>query len=80
MKRTRVVPVALNSGLFWPRRRFLRFPGRVVIEALPAIEPGLDRAAFMERLGAAIEGGTQALIEEARREGVTSPLLTPAGS
>src|SRR5690606_19631033 len=36
-----VVPVALNSGLFWPRRQFLRHPGTIVIEFLPAIPPGL---------------------------------------
>ena len=42
----RVVPAALNSGIFWPRRRFLKFPGRIIVEFLPPIEPGLDRRAF----------------------------------
>ena len=28
------VPVALNSGLFWPRRAFRRFPGTIVVEFL----------------------------------------------
>ena len=37
------VPVALNSGLFWPRRSFRRYPGVVRVEFLPPIEPGLDR-------------------------------------
>ncbi len=36
---TPVLPVAVNSGLFWPRRSFLVRPGTVVIEFLP-----LDRA------------------------------------
>ena len=36
------VPVALNSGLYWPRRSFLKYPGTIVIEFLPPIEPGLD--------------------------------------
>jgi 1-acyl-sn-glycerol-3-phosphate acyltransferase len=37
------VPVALNSGLFWDRRSILKRPGRILVEFLPAIEPGLDR-------------------------------------
>src|SRR5581483_502434 len=27
-----VLPVALNSGLFWPRRTFMRYPGTLVVE------------------------------------------------
>lgn len=64
-----VVPVALNSGLFWPRRKFLRFPGTVVIECLDPIPPGLDRKTFMTRLTDAIEGETDRLIEEAGKAG-----------
>jgi 1-acyl-sn-glycerol-3-phosphate acyltransferase len=50
-----VVPVALNSGLFWGRRSFQKLPGRIVVEFLPAIAPGLDRRIFMAELEAAIE-------------------------
>ena len=56
-----VVPVALNSGLFWPRRSFLRRPGTITLEILPPIAPGLDRAAFQARLEQAIEGATRRL-------------------
>lgn len=56
-----VVPVALNSGLFWPRRAFLKRPGRIVVEILPAIAPGLPRADFMRQLEAAIEEATARL-------------------
>ena len=28
------LPVALNSGLFWPRRTFMRYPGTLVVEFL----------------------------------------------
>ena len=38
-----VVPVALNSGLFWPRRGFVKRPGRIVLEFLPPIAPGGTR-------------------------------------
>ena len=41
------LPVALNSGLFWPRRTFLRYPGTIVIEFLDVIPPGLSRDEFL---------------------------------
>ncbi|MBY6241117.1 1-acyl-sn-glycerol-3-phosphate acyltransferase [Methylosinus sp. Sm6] len=59
------VPVALNSGLFWPRRSFIIRPGTVVLEYLPPIEPGLDARVFFERLQEAMETATERLIEEA---------------
>ena len=45
-----VVPVALVSGLFWPRRRFRRYPGTLRVRFLPPIEPGLPAAEFHDRL------------------------------
>ncbi len=59
------VPVALNSGLFWPRRQFRRRPGTVVIEFLPPIPPGLGKQAFMHRLEEQIETATERLVAEA---------------
>ncbi|MSO80304.1 MAG: 1-acyl-sn-glycerol-3-phosphate acyltransferase [Alphaproteobacteria bacterium] len=55
------VPVALDSGLFWPRRSILLEPGTIEVEILPAIPPGLDRRAFMARLEGAIEPATARL-------------------
>jgi 1-acyl-sn-glycerol-3-phosphate acyltransferase len=62
------VPVALNSGLFWPRRAFLRLPGTIVVEFLPPIMPGLDKDAFFSRLQNDIETATARLIAEGRAE------------
>jgi len=59
-----VVPVALNSGLFWGRRGFVKRPGRITVEVLPAIPPGLDRATFMTTLRERIEGATGRLVVE----------------
>jgi 1-acyl-sn-glycerol-3-phosphate acyltransferase len=59
------LPVALNAGLFWPRRRFLRFPGTIVVEFLPVIAPGMPRDAFLKELEARIESATNRLIAEA---------------
>ncbi len=60
------VPFGLNAGLFWPRRKFLRLPGTIVIEFLPAIPAGLPRKIFQTKLEAAVEGSTQNLVAEAR--------------
>jgi len=56
-----VVPVALNSGLFWPRRTFRKTPGLITVEFLPPIAPGLDRRAFLKQLEAQIEPATARL-------------------
>jgi 1-acyl-sn-glycerol-3-phosphate acyltransferase len=62
------VPIALNSGLFWPRRSLLRIPGPVVLEVLDPIPPGLDKDEFFERLKNTIETATARLIEEGHNE------------
>lgn len=58
-----VVPVALNSGLFWGRKAILKKPGTITIEYLPAIPPGLDRKTFMRELEARIEGAATRLAQ-----------------
>jgi len=62
-----VVPVALNSGLFWPRRSFLKRPGLMTVEFLPAIEPGLSRQAFLDELERRTEGACQSLLAAGER-------------
>lgn len=62
------VPVALNSGLFWPRRALLRFPGTIIVEFLPPIAPGLDKETFSRRLQADIETATARLVAEGEAE------------
>jgi 1-acyl-sn-glycerol-3-phosphate acyltransferase len=61
------VPIALNSGLFWSRRRFLRYPGTIVLEVLDPIPPGLDRETFAARLERDIETATARLVAEGER-------------
>lgn len=62
------VPIALNSGLFWPRRSFLRWPGTVRVEILDPIPPGLDRNVFFARLQDEIETATGRLVAEGSRD------------
>jgi 1-acyl-sn-glycerol-3-phosphate acyltransferase len=64
------IPVALNSGIAWPRRKFIKRPGTIVIEFLPAILPGLDRKSFVARLTEATETATARLVAEARQNNI----------
>lgn len=59
------LPVALNSGLFWPRRSARRHPGTIVVEFLPPIPPGLPRREFHARLQRDIEQASARLVAEA---------------
>jgi len=62
------LPVALNSGLFWPRRTFMRYPGTLVVEFLDPLPPGLSRDEFTAQVSAAVEQATGRLVAEARAE------------
>jgi 1-acyl-sn-glycerol-3-phosphate acyltransferase len=70
----RVLPVALNSGLFWPRQSFLRYPGNISMKFLPVIEPGLAIGAFRQRLEFDIENATNKLMLDAENSEPSPPL------
>lgn len=72
------IPVALNSGLFWPRRSFLRWPGTVLVEFLDPIAPGLEKEVFLERLQNTIETATARLVAEGcDGGGHIAPVVSP---
>ncbi len=52
-----VLPVALNTGLFWPKSilSMRRNPGKAVIEILPPIYHGLNKNEFLKNLEKTIE-------------------------
>jgi 1-acyl-sn-glycerol-3-phosphate acyltransferase len=58
------VPMALNTGVVWPAKGFMRYPGTAVFEFLPVIPAGLKRAEFMAILEERIETASRALLEE----------------
>ena len=62
------IPVALNSGLYWPRRRFIRRPGTIRVEILDPIAPGLPREEFFARVQGGIEAASDRLLAEGRAE------------
>src|SRR5262249_39497016 len=59
------IPVALNTGLFWPRRGLVIRPGKVTIAFLEPIAPGYDKKTFMQLLQNRIEAATADLVSEA---------------
>jgi 1-acyl-sn-glycerol-3-phosphate acyltransferase len=67
------IPVAVNTGLYWPRRSFLRYPGTAVIEFLDPIPAGLDAETFKAKLEQAIETASNRLIAESRARGEGIP-------
>lgn len=62
------VPVALNSGLYWPRRRAIRRPGTIRVEILDPIPSGLSRDAFFREVQDKIEGASERLYREGLAE------------
>lgn len=62
------LPVALNSGLFWPRRTFMRYPGTLVVEFLDPLPPGLPREEFLARLKEEIEEASDRLVAAGQAE------------
>jgi 1-acyl-sn-glycerol-3-phosphate acyltransferase len=60
------VPMALNSGVYWPRRSLLRLPGIIIAEILDPIPPGLDNGTFFSQLQGSIEEASNRLLEESR--------------
>lgn len=62
------VPLALNSGLYWPRRSLLRYPGTIVVEFLEPIPAGLPRKEFRQILEARLEAAADRLVAEGRQD------------
>ncbi len=60
-----ILPIALNSGLYWPKGSLLVHPGTIVMEFLPPIEPGMSREEFSGQLQDKIESATTRLLHEA---------------
>jgi|SRR5215217_870422 len=69
-----VVPVAVNSGLFWGRNSLIIWPGLVEAEILPAIPPGLPLDVFTARMRETIETRSDALSLAAVDRGISRPI------
>jgi len=63
-----IVPMALNSGLFWGRNSFFKKSGTVTFEFLPPIPSGLPPLQMMEQLEKATEDATDRLVAAAQHD------------
>ena len=62
-----IVPVALNSGMYWGRREFRKSAGKIIIEFLKPMEKGLKKTEFVSELKSIVEAATRKLEDEARQ-------------
>ena len=74
-----IVPVALDSGLFWGRMAPLKYPGEITIKFMEPIQPGGDRREFLALLQGRVEGESAKLMAEkrARYPWLPAPRPTP---
>lgn len=72
-----IVPMALNSGLYWPRRGFRKRAGTVAVEFLPPVPPGLPRDEAMKTLVARLEEATDRLVVAAGGPATDRPADAP---
>ena len=63
-----IIPMALNSGLFWGRNHFIKKPGSVIFEFLAPIEPGLPDKKVMKALEDRLEERSLDLMLEAKEK------------
>ncbi|MDC0344982.1 1-acyl-sn-glycerol-3-phosphate acyltransferase [Alphaproteobacteria bacterium] len=67
-----VVPVATNSGTYWPRRRFVKTPGTITLQILPPMRHTGNTKEFLSQLNETLNTASAALCQ---KEGDLSPPL-----
>ncbi|OYQ36396.1 1-acyl-sn-glycerol-3-phosphate acyltransferase [Niveispirillum lacus] len=68
-----LVPMALNSGVFWGRKTFIKRPGLITIEFLPPIPPGLPKDVALFELEARLESASNRLAVAVGGEATLNP-------
>ena len=62
-----IIPMATNTGVFWPKHKWCKRGGRVVFEFLPPIQPGGEARAVIAQLQETLESASNTLCDEARK-------------
>lgn len=55
---TEILPIAVNSGKFWPKDTFIKSPGHIIIKILPLIKANLKRKDVLIEVKEKIERAT----------------------
>lgn len=59
-----IIPLAMNTGAFWPRHSWIKKPGTIVFEYLPPIMPGQETGPLLTQLEHALENKSHQLMIE----------------
>ena len=59
---TEVLPVAVNSGHYWPKHILIKKPGKIIIKFLKLIPSQLEKSEFLQKIESAIEEETNTII------------------
>jgi 1-acyl-sn-glycerol-3-phosphate acyltransferase len=62
-----IIPLAMNSGLYWPRNAFWKRSGKVIFEFLPPIPPGIPTSQVMAMIESQVEEASNRLLAEGRQ-------------
>jgi len=57
-----VLPVAVNSGNYWPKHTFIKKPGNIIIKFLKPIPSKLEKSEFLKKIESVIEDETNKII------------------
>ena len=60
--KTQILPVALNSGKYWPKHTLIKKPGKIIIKFLPLIDSNLSRNQILLQVEKKIEEATNKII------------------
>ena len=60
--KSNILPVAVNSGKFWPKDTFIKKPGHIIISFLKVIPYGLKRSDLLKKIEEVIEQETKKII------------------
>ena len=68
-----VIPVALNSGVYWPKGASTIGAGKVTLYFLDPIYPGLEKRVFLDQLHTVISSESDKLVEELSPDAMPAP-------
>ena len=57
-----IIPVALNSGLFWPKNSWFKYPGTMKFKILPELDKNLDNKSTLHELKKTIDENSASLL------------------
>ena len=57
-----ILPIAVNSGHYWPKHTFIKTPGKIIIKILKPIPAKLKKDEVLEKIESAIEEETNKII------------------